>query len=137
MTYAKKSSGYLQNDILGRPREWLVPVILEHLMRHLGRAIVQFEMDDVAGRTQSIGRATSIVYGLMADLDHEQGGEIADHLAGLYSFWAQEIMQASRAREPQRLAEVRDMVAEIHEAFTAAAQELSPRNGAMKLAAAG
>src|SRR5688500_20371252 len=96
MTYASQTSRYLENEIMSRRAEWLVPLLYEHLLISLERAIVQITARDYDGKSKSLNKAASIVAELHASLDEEKGGEIATQLASLYAFFTIEILNAGR-----------------------------------------
>lgn len=119
---------------MSRSPEWLVPLVFEHLLLNLRRAAKQMETGDVAGRAASVSKASSILLELLATLDHERGGAIADQLASLYSFLSGELLDISRRGDRARLQRVIAIVAELHEAFRGAAEQVAPRGAAMAVA---
>lgn len=120
---------YLENDILSRPKEWLVPLLFEHLVASLKRSRVQIETGESAGWAVSLTRALSIVFELMGSLNHAEGGELAERLSGLYSFWASEILrvQGKPGESVERLGDLIEMASSLHEAFEQAAEMVAPR----------
>lgn len=129
MTYGTSPARYLENDVLSRSPEWLVPLLYEHLLTRLRRAGVQLESGDVEGRAESLSRANAIVLELAATLDREKGGELAEHLSSLYAYFALEIMNLGRTQDILHLRRLTDLVAELHEAWTLAAEQVAPRGG--------
>jgi len=128
MSYAKQSVRYVENDVLSRPAEWMVPLLYEHLLASLSRAAVQMESGDAEGKAASLSRATDIVLELNASLDHEKGGELAGQLASLYSYFALEIMNVGRTLDGKVLQRLISLVAELHEAWVMAAEQVAPRS---------
>ena len=128
MTYASQTSRYLENEIMSRRPEWLVPLLYEHLLSSLERAIVQITALDHDGKSKSLDRAASIVAELHASLDLEKGGEIATQLASLYAFFTVEILNAGRTLDVQLLRRLASMVSELHGAWVQAAEQISPRH---------
>lgn len=129
MTYGRNTSQYLEADVLSRPREWLVPLIFEHIVSNLSRARVQIEKGDHEGKSTSLQKAANLVYELLGTLDREKGGELADRLAALYSFLGAEIMVVSRSLDVAYLQRLIGMVTELHEAWVHAAEQVAPRGG--------
>jgi flagellar secretion chaperone FliS len=127
MSYAMHTGRYVENDVLSRSPEWLVPLLYEHLLGSLRRAEVQIEAGDLEGKAASLARATEIVLELNASLDREKGGEIASQLASLYSYFALEIMNVGRSLDRKVLGRLLELVAELHEAWTQAAEQVAPR----------
>ena len=127
MTYAASSSRYLENEILSRPPEWLVPLLYEHLLIALRRAEAQIAARDIEGKAASLERASTIVAELLASLDHEKGGEIAGQLSSLYAYFAGEIIDIGRTMNQLSLQRVIAMVADLHSAWEEAAEQVAPR----------
>jgi flagellar protein FliS len=127
MTYGSQTERYLEVDVLSRPKEWLVPLLYEHLLANLRRAAVQIETGQLEGKAASLSKASAILAELLGSLDHEQGGEIAANLSSLYSYFALEIMNASRSRDVGALQRLIEMITELHGAWLQAAEIVAPR----------
>ena len=130
MTYGSVSAQYLEADILSRPKEWLVPLIYEHLISALHRARVQIETGDLAGKAVSLQKASDIVFELLITLDRERGGELANQLASVYTFLAAEIVTIGRTLDTAYLQRLTAIVTELHEAWVQAAEQVAPRGRA-------
>jgi len=124
---APASMSYPEADVMSRSKEWLVPLLHEHLLSSLRRARAQIEAGDIEGKAVSIERASAIVMELLGSLDAEKGGEIAGHLGSLYGFFAGEILTASRTLDAARLNRLLVMISELHATWVAAAEGLAPR----------
>ncbi|MEX2570311.1 MAG: flagellar export chaperone FliS [Gemmatimonadota bacterium] len=127
MTYAAQTARYVENDVLTRSPEWIVPLLYDHLLSSLRRAVVQIEAKDLDGRAESLGKASAIVGELLGSLDRENGGEIAEGLASLYTYFALELLNVGRSREIGALPSLIEMVEELHTAWVTAAQAVAPR----------
>lgn len=130
MSYANTASRYLDNEVLSRSPEWLVPLLYEHLLGSLKRAEVQIEAGDREGKAASLAKANAIVLELSATLDHEKGAAIAANLASLYAYVAQEIMNVSRSGDTDVLRRLVAMMTELHAAWVQAAEQVAPRGRA-------
>jgi flagellar protein FliS len=130
MSYGSVTSQYLEAEILSRPKEWLVPLIYEHLISALTRARVQMEKGDVEGKATSLQKASDIVFELLIALDRDRGGELADQLASVYNFLAAEIITVGRTMDTEYLKRLTGIVSELHEAWVQAAEQVSPRGRA-------
>jgi flagellar protein FliS len=84
-----------------------------HVMRH-----------ETAEKGQRIGSAISIIDGLRASLDMENGGEMAANLASLYEYMARQLLDANLNDCEKRLDEVSSLLREIKEAWVAIPVEL-------------
>lgn len=127
MSYHSANDRYLENEILSRPKEWLVPLLYQHLISSLSRASVQIEVRDIEGKAASLDRASRILFELLGSLDHEQGGEIAARLAELYSYLAGEIITVGRTLDAEHLQRLIGILSELHEAWVQAAEQVAPR----------
>jgi flagellar protein FliS len=134
--YGTKTTAYLEADILSRPKEWLIPLLYEHLLSSLRRAAVQIEANDHEGRAQSLEKASAIVLELSSSLNHELGSEVARQMSSLYAFFVTEILQIGLTRDLNRLRGLVEIVAELTVAWTEAAEQVAPRGGAGRPVAA-
>jgi flagellar protein FliS len=126
MGYSAYTSKYLENDVVSRPKEWLVPLLYEHLLAHLRRAHVQIQQRDLEGKAASLEKASAIVIELIASLDRDKGGELAQRLAALYAYFGSEILAVGRTLELSRLTQIMDMVSSLHESWVIAARTQWP-----------
>lgn len=130
MTYgAVQMTRYLENEVMSRSPEWLVPLVYEALLTSLRRAAVHIENGDIEGKAVSLARAGALVAELMATLDRDKGGEIAERLSSLYAYFSLEIMNIGRSLDHTALARLIAMVDELHDAWVQAAEQVAPRSG--------
>lgn len=135
MGYSAYTSKYLENDVVSRPKEWLVPLLYEHLLAHLRRAQVQIQQRDFEGKGASLEKASAIVIELLTALDREKGGELAQRLAALYAYFGSEINTIGRTLDVVRLEKMTGMVASLHESWVIAARTQWPAAGSAASAA--
>jgi flagellar protein FliS len=62
-----------------------------------------------------------IVTELMASLDFDAGGEIAQNLFALYVWFGREILEANIRKDPEKVQSVRSMLSELRGAWAEAA----------------
>ena len=129
MGYSAYTSKYLENEVVSRPKEWLVPLLYEHLLAHLRRAHVQIQQLDIEGKGTSLEKASAIVIELMGALDRDKGGELAQRLAALYAYFGSEILSIGRTLDTGRLEKVIGMVGSLHESWVIAARTQWPAGG--------
>ena len=130
MAYGSSAAQYLETEILSRPKEWLVPLVYEHLLSSLSRARVQIQARDLEGKAASLQKASDIVFELLTSLDEAQGGDLARDLASLYGFLASEILAVGRSLDTEHLQRLIAIVSELHEAWVQAAEQVAPRGRA-------
>ncbi|HEY8310919.1 MAG TPA: flagellar export chaperone FliS [Gemmatimonadaceae bacterium] len=126
MGYSAYTSKYLENDVVSRSKEWLVPLLYEHLLAQLRRAQVQIQQRDFEGKAASLEKASAIVIELMGSLDRERGGELAQRLAALYAYFGAEIMAVGRTLDISRLTKIMEMASSLHESWVIAARTQWP-----------
>lgn len=79
---------------------------------------------EIAQKGQRIGAAISIIDGLRASLNMENGGEMAANLASLYEYMSRQLLDANQNDRQERLDEVSALLREIKEAWLAIPAEL-------------
>jgi len=122
MGYSAYTSKYLENDVVSRPKEWLVPLLYEHLLAHLRRAQVQIQQRDFEGKGVSLEKASAIIIELISTLDRDKGGELAQRLAALYAYFGTEVVAIGRSLDTEKLTKMIDMIASLHESWVIAAR---------------
>jgi flagellar protein FliS len=72
---------------------------------------------------RSLVKVQDIVTELMASLDFDAGGEIAQNLFSLYIWFGRELLESNMQKDSGRLKRVRDMLAELRGAWAEAASK--------------
>jgi flagellar protein FliS len=124
MNYQTRANAYRENSVIGMSREDTVPLMYEHLLVGLKRASKQIQEKDYEGKAASVEKASGILYELLASLNFDEGGEVASRLASLYTYFLQELTEASRKLEAKRLDPLIEMVTSLHEAWVEAAEKI-------------
>ncbi len=128
-----QTSPYRATEVLSLSKEDLILVLYEHLMINLKRGSQQIRAKNIEGKSESLTRASSIVYELLASLDFEIGGELSSRLASLYAFWAKEISEAGRQMEAARLESLIELVRPLHESWKHAVKIAAGTDGPQKI----
>ena len=123
--YNSRQMAYQDNEVLSASRERLVPLLYEGLLRNLRRAGKQIQAGDIEGKSESLGKASAIVFELLGSLDFEAGGELASRLAGLYGYFAREIGDIGRTLDLKRLDALVQMIDGLHDAWDQAARKVA------------
>lgn len=92
-------------------------------MLQIAQATGEAKQKEVATKGELISKAISIIDGLRVSLDHQQGGEIADNLEGLYRYMQRRLLEANMRNEPEALEEVSSLLKEIRSAWVAIPQD--------------
>lgn len=89
----------------------LVNLLFEALNRYLGCAKVSIQNADIAGKCKHIGAAIRVLEeGLIAPLDLEKGGELAQNLKGLYEYCVRKLLVANAKTDPASIDEVLKLI---------------------------
>jgi flagellar protein FliS len=100
-------------------------MLFDGLMVSLADAEGHVERNDIVAKTASIGRATKILNGLQGALDFEKGAEIAINLSDLYDYCVRRLLKASIRNDPSLIREVKGLIGEIQDAWSALPELLS------------
>lgn len=76
------------------------------------------EHGDMEGKGAAINTCIDILSGLQASLDHEQGGDIARNLDGLYDYMQRRLFRANADNDMEALKEVLDLITTLRGAWT-------------------
>lgn len=115
---------YREMEILSMPPARRLVLLFTHLLVQLRLARGHAERKEIERRADRINRAQDIVVELLASLDRDAGGELAKRLAGLYGWLVAELSSLHSRPELARFDLVIKVVAELHEAWTQAAEEV-------------
>lgn len=126
MSYASQSSSYREMEIQSASPERLVVIVFEQLVVNLERARIAMDRDDIELRVASLRRARGLVSELLATLDFEKGGALAEQLADLYQFMLYELMDIGQRKDVATLRKLVNMATSLRDGFTTASQSVSP-----------
>ena len=107
------SNTQVHSGIMDASPHKLTAMLLSGAMDRLNVARGAVETGDVAKRGEMLGKAISILAQLQADLDKEQGGEIADNLEALYDYMIRQLVAASQEKSAAKVDEVLALVNEV------------------------
>ncbi len=93
-------SQYRETDIKSMPREKLVVLLYERLIRDLEDSISAIEKNDRVAMTNCLNHGNRIISELRVALDHDIGGDIARNLDSLYQYAFTECLEQLVDRNP-------------------------------------
>jgi flagellar secretion chaperone FliS len=99
----------------------LVAILYEELLRSLDVMMVALKREQAGSQTLDATRATSILIALQASLDRENGGIVAASLGDVYSAMLMRLRRISADRDVAKLADLRESVKSIADAWNALA----------------
>lgn len=107
----------------------LIQMLMEGALGKIAAAKGFMGRKDFLQKGRHIADAISIIEGLKASLDKEQGGEIAQNLEDLYIYMERRLIEGNRENDPALLDEVCDLLKQIKEAWDAIAGTERPKQG--------
>jgi flagellar protein FliS len=110
-------------DVLTMSPAQRLVALYSHLLLNLRHARRAMAAGDIAGRSGAVMKALDVLNELLFSLDREQGGDLADRLAAIYTHLLGEVTAADRQQDTARLDRVTEIVASLHEAWVAAAAQ--------------
>jgi flagellar protein FliS len=107
----------LASRIEGAEPHALVGILFEELLKALDAMGAAVRARDFSQRGTRQSRALSILHGLEASLDFEQGGDIAQSLSAIYREARRLVIAAGRDNDEAPLLRAREMLGEIASAW--------------------
>lgn len=127
---SKSARAYAANDTLtgvnGSDPGQLIVLVYERTFDHLKLAKRALESREYG--VDSFTKAHDLIQqGLLACLDYQTGGDVAQSLGAIYEWSLREILNARLTQSPEKVQEVLDVLTPLYEAWLALApRELVP-----------
>ncbi len=102
----------------------LVTLLMDGALDRISIAKGHMMRNEATEKGQRIGAAISIIDGLRASLNMEQGGAMAANLSSLYDYMLRQLLEANLHDREEKLDEVTSLLREIKEAWVAIPIEL-------------
>jgi len=116
---------YREMDVMAMPPARRLVMLYSQLLSTLRQARHQMELGQIEARTERLLHAEEIVRELAVSLDRERGGDLATRLSELYSWMLTQVAAIHARPEVARVDQVIRIVAELHEAWGAAANQVA------------
>ncbi len=112
-------NAYRQTKVKTASQGRLIVMLYDEALKQMDIAIDELgssnrKLDNVHN---SIVKAQEVITELMASLDFEKGGDIAQNLYNLYMFFNQQLLQANINKTSATLVEVRSMMEQLRSAW--------------------
>jgi flagellar protein FliS len=134
MSYATQSSSYREMEIQAASPHKLVVIVFEQLVVNLERARIAMERKDIERRVVALRRARDLVTELLATIDVEKGGVLAQRLADLYQFMLYELVDIGQRGDVVSMRKLVSIAMQLREGFVGAAEQLSTDKVQLKTA---
>lgn len=102
----------------------LVAMLMDGALEKIAIARMHMENAQVAQKGEHVSWAISIIAGLRASLDREQGGEIATNLDALYDYMERRLLEGNLRNDTGMLDEVSGLLRRIKSGWDAIPEEL-------------
>lgn len=112
--YGKDS---LRSELSAADPHRIIQMLMQGALDRLAKAKGQIERRDLAGKSETITRASAIIMSLSASLDMDVGGEVAQNLAALYDYMNNRLQDANVNLDIKAIDEVAFLLSEIKEAW--------------------
>ena len=127
MAYSQAYSAYKATGVKTASQGKLIVMLYEETVRRLDAALELYteehkiEAACIEKFHGHLAKAQEIITELMVSLDMERGGEIAQNLMALYTFFNRELIDICINHEREKLLSVRTMIHDLYSSWTAAA----------------
>jgi flagellar secretion chaperone FliS len=116
---AAPMAAYKESSVLTAPPERLVLMLYDGINRFLFQAAYAMRERNVALTNNKLQRAEAIIDELIATLDHDAGGEIADRLNAIYLYSRRTLSQARIEKSTEKIEHVQKLIGELRESWAA------------------
>lgn len=117
MTNSNAVNTYLQNSINTAPREKLLLMLYDGLVRFIKQGIAGIDEKDIKKSNTNFIKAQNIVAEFMASLNVKAGGEMASNLNLLYDYMKRRLMEANIKKDKAIAEEILGYSEELKSAF--------------------
>ncbi len=110
-------SRYQKTQVTTASREKILLMLYEGAIRFVKQAKVAMEQKKIAEKGKSISKATAIISELMATLDFNAGGQLAQDLENLYIFMIDKLIEANIKNDPECLNVAENLLITLYSAW--------------------
>ncbi len=123
---SKSALAYAANNVetgvVAANSSQLIVLVYERLFDHL--KIGKKELENGRYAIESFTKAPDLIQqGLVACIDYQEGGDIAQSLGAIYEWSLREIINARVTKSPQKIQEVLDVLTPLYEAWISLAPQ--------------
>ena len=108
---------YQKTAVTTASKEKVLLMLYEGAIRHVKQAIKFKEESNISEKGRSISKANAILSELMATLDFEKGGKIAEDLENLYIFMIDKLIEGNIKNSMEPLKSVEQILSTLYIAW--------------------
>ncbi|MCL4410686.1 flagellar export chaperone FliS [Aliidiomarina haloalkalitolerans] len=121
----------VESNVLSASPHQLISMLFDGAQSAIRAAKLHMANGNVEEKGKSIGKALDIVtMGLLAALDKEKGGELAERLESIYEYVATLLLKANARNDEKLLDEAAQLLNEIGSAWKEIGQQAAAAQGA-------
>ena len=106
----------------------IIQLLMESGLQRIAMAKGHIQQKRIPEKGVQIGMAISIIDGIRASLDMEQGGEMAANLESLYEYMKVTLLEANLHNDEGKLDEVAGLLAQIKSSWDAIPSQLAQQD---------
>jgi len=103
----------VQSSMMDATPHQMITMLLDGAIDRIASAKGAIDRNEIARKGELLGSAISIIDGMRASLDYENGREIAANLGSLYDYMEQKLVEANTESNKEILDEVSALLKEI------------------------
>jgi flagellar protein FliS len=115
---------YKQVAIQTASPEKLIVMLYDGAIRFATQAKLAMTEQNIKQTNQWLNKLHDVIHELMASLDMESGGEIANNLFRIYEYCNHRLLEANIKKDPAILEEVTGIISELKDSWVQAMQQL-------------
>ncbi len=119
MNNAYAKNAYMNNQVTTAPQNKLIVMLYDGAIRNLKltELLLEEEKYSIEEVNNALVKAQNIIFELMATLNLEAGGEVADNLYSLYDFMYNKLVRANIDKDKEAVTLVRSYMEELRESW--------------------
>jgi flagellar protein FliS len=115
--YPNRQQAYTASQFEGMTPERLVLAMFDGALKHMGRARVALDGNDVARKGTALSKAIAIVCELQSSLNPE-AGELSAQLDSLYDFVVRQLTEANLRHDAEALRSAEDVIRTVRDGWS-------------------
>lgn len=112
-SYGRYTDAYKQAAVATTDQARLIVMMYDGAIKFLTIAVDRMDKGDAYGVNTNLIKAKSVIAELMASLNLEKGGDIAQNLQRLYAYMFNQLIDANVSKQPHSVKQVIDLLREL------------------------